>query len=417
MLSAESVFFGNGVLGFDVAEKGFIYVECSSHLGGKSKLNNVVDPFQDRRQLGNKNNSFVKWALEMDYAVVPLNSRAECDHKSRSCFLWRGDLVAGRNVFSLKCQGLAGSVYVHRVNEVDRDEWSSESDAIGFWEEAMRKGCPPYVITYCSHRVSLQARGTDTGKYEDIAVVICNVFSLGLEPNAVTYNTLLHTLGSRGCWDEVDKILAIMIETSHHPTVITYNILINGALCKEGMVDEALQLLHLLNGSYCSPCLITYNTVIDGLARKGSMEKAMGLYVEEAVEKLREMGKIGHMITNSAYKMIIHGLCRRKKLDMAVQVLELMISRQSKPDEATYSTILKSVAEAGMAEEANKLCQKLIDWKVLKEGLQNIASENVLSPIFIQLLPIHPFAIAIVPSAEAATPTKSIIKSFFRSGI
>ncbi|KAJ0079402.1 hypothetical protein Patl1_23164 [Pistacia atlantica] len=462
--------------------------------------------------------------LTMNASSIHLNCSIKCDHKSRSCFLWRGDLVVGRNVFSLKCRGLPGSVYVDRVNEVDRDEWSSESDVLGankkfkgkmitrkpqnsslsssdgpfvendeetnnkilhnlctsgklteatrlisvmacrnqipdfpscislirglvkvdridkaskvleimvmsggipdtitynmligglcrrghiksaisVLDEMSLSGCAPNVISYntilrsmfdngkfeqaigfwkgaaekgmssvfdylhCSHRVSLQALWSSThGKYEDIAVVICNVFSHGLEPNAVTYNTLLHSLGSR-------------------------------ALCKEGMVDEALQLLHLLNGSYCSPGLITYYTVINGLAKKGSMEKAMGLYgqmmengiipddithysliwgfcradlVEEAVEILREMGKRGHRVRNSAYKMIIHGLCRSKKLDMAIQVLELMISGRSKPDVATYSSILKSVAEGGMAEEAKKLCRKLIEWKVLKEGM------------------------------------------------
>jgi pentatricopeptide repeat protein len=88
--------------------------------------------------------------------------------------------------------------------------------------------------------------------------------------------------------------------------------------------------------------------------------------VEDAVEILREMGKRDHRINSSAYRLVINGLCRNKRVDIAIQVLEMMISGRYKPDEEIYSTLIKSVADAGMVEEADELHQKLIERKVLR---------------------------------------------------
>ena len=183
-----------------------------------------------------------------------------------------------------------------------------------------------------------------------------------------------------------------MVTENCSPDIITYNTLLSG-LCKEGFIDEGIQLLNLLVGTSSSPGLVTYNIVIDGLARLGSMESAKELHdemvgkgiipdeitnssltwgfcwadkLEEAMELLKEMS-MKERIKNTAYRCVILGLCRQKKVDIAIQVLDLMVKSQCNPDERIYSALIKAVADGGMLKEDNDLHQTLIKWKTLKK--------------------------------------------------
>ncbi|EEF40383.1 pentatricopeptide repeat-containing protein, putative [Ricinus communis] len=268
--------------------------------------------------------------------------------------------------------------------------------AVRFWKEQLRRGCPPYLITYtilielvCKHCGTVRAMEVledmaiegcypdlvtynslvnftcKQGKYEDAALIIINMLSHGMEPNAITYNTLLHSLCSCGLWDEVDEILTVMKETSHPPTVVTYNTLING-LCKSGLVNRAIDFFHQMVYENCLPDIVTYNTLLGALCKEECWMSPSSQF-EDAVEILREMGKRDHRINSYAYRSVIDGLCNNKKTDIAIQVLEIMISSRCKPDEEIYSALINSLADAGMMEEANELRQKLINIKVLKD--------------------------------------------------
>ncbi|KAE8707803.1 T27c4.14 protein isoform 1 [Hibiscus syriacus] len=255
--------------------------------------------------------------------------------------------------------------------------------AVGFWKDQLRKGCPPYLITYiilielvCKHCGTARAmevlhdmaiEGCYTnivtynslvnltcklGKYDDAALVIYNIISYGLEPNAVTYNTMIHY--------EVDEILAIMKETSHPPTVVTYNMLING-LCKYGPLDRAISIFDQIVSRNCSPDIVTYNTLLGALSKEGMNRLNQ---VEGAIGILKVMAGWEHRVGTSSYKMVVLQLCKVDNLDLAIQVLEMMVSTRSKQEE--YATIIRGVVNAGMKQKANKLHQKMKEWEVFR---------------------------------------------------
>ncbi|KAM7479202.1 hypothetical protein LguiA_027415 [Lonicera macranthoides] len=86
------------------------------------------------------------------------------------------------------------------------------------------------------------------------------------------------------------------------------------------------------------------------------------------MEILKVMGNKDLRFRNSAYRFMIHGLCKNKKVDLAIQIQEIMIASRCKFGEMMYSNIVKGVVAAGMTEKANELSQKLIEWKIFKEG-------------------------------------------------
>ncbi|KAM7252015.1 hypothetical protein ACFE04_023898 [Oxalis oulophora] len=248
-------------------------------------------------------------------------------------------------------------------------------EAVEFWKHQLRKGCPPYLITYtvlielvCKYCGTAQAVEVledmaeegcypdlviynslfnfpcKQGRYEDAALVLYTIISHGVEPNIVTYNTLLSSLCYYGHWDKVTEILEIMDQTSQHPT---------------GKMEKAAEFYRQMVESGIVPDGITHRSLIWGFCQFSQAEKAVGI--------LKEMAKEGFIINIGIYKSVVHGLCKNNNVELAIEVLHMMIKTRCKPDEAIYSTIIKGVADAGMMEEANTLCEKLIEWKVLRE--------------------------------------------------
>lgn len=65
-------------------------------------------------------------------------------------------------------------------------------------------------------------------------------------------------------------------------------------------------------------------------------------------------------------QIIIHRLCQ-KKVDAAIEVIELFTSSRRKKDPDVYSYVTLRVRSAGIADEATEFQQQLIEQKLLKE--------------------------------------------------
>ncbi|XP_019095090.1 PREDICTED: pentatricopeptide repeat-containing protein At1g08610-like [Camelina sativa] len=270
--------------------------------------------------------------------------------------------------------------------------------AIRFWKEQLRNGCPPYMITYtvlvelvCRYCGSARAMevledmavegcypdivtynslvnyNCRRGNLEEVALVIQHILSHGLDLNTVTYNTLLHSLCSHEYWDEVEEILNIMYQTSYCPTVVTYNILING-LSKARLLSRAIDFFYQMLEQKCSPDIVTYNTVLGAMSKEGMIYGfCRANLVEDASQVLKETSNRGNGIRGSTYKLVIQGLCKNKEMEMAIEVVEIMLTSGCKPDETIYTSIVKGVEEMGMGSEADQLQKKLKQWKLSRE--------------------------------------------------
>ncbi|KAI3734564.1 hypothetical protein L6452_14035 [Arctium lappa] len=296
--------------------------------------------------------------------------------------------------------------------------------AIEVLEDLAVHGCDPDLVIY-NAMINVTSK---RGNFGDTVLIVHDLLSHGMEPNTAMYTTILHSFINHGFVDEAIEILSFMNETSNPPTTVTYSILIKGfckygfldraiglftdmvsrdccpdiityntllsALCDVGMIDESVQILRCLENSNTAPNLITYNIMINGLAKKGYMEKAVGLYqqimeekkvfpddithrclisgfchsdmINEAMEILKVMKKKNHWASHSSYNYIIRRLCENRKLDGAIQVLKMLASSPYRVQRETfYSDMLRGLATAGMNDEAEKLHQKLIEWKAI----------------------------------------------------
>ncbi|KAI9072341.1 hypothetical protein K1719_045704 [Acacia pycnantha] len=99
----------------------------------------------------------------------------------------------------------------------------------------------------------------------------------GVEPDLVTYNTLIFGLSKAGRVKEAKKFLGIMADVGHFPDEVTYTSLMNG-MCREGNALGALALLEEMEAKGCSPNSCTYNTLLHGLCKSRMLDKAIELY-------------------------------------------------------------------------------------------------------------------------------------------
>ncbi|GMI84494.1 hypothetical protein like AT1G08610 [Hibiscus trionum] len=202
--------------------------------------------------------------------------------------------------------------------------------AVGFWKDQLRKGCPPYLITYTI-----------------LIELVCKHCGIA---RAIE---VLHDMAIEGCY----------------PDIVTYNSLVNLS-CKQGKYDDAALVIYNIISHGLELNAVTYNTLIHSLCNHGCWDEVDELFpgsnqVEGAVGILKVMAEMKHRVGTSGYKMVILELCKADKVDLAIQVLEMMVSTRIKPDE--YSTIIKGLANAGMKQKANKLHQKLTEWEVFRE--------------------------------------------------
>ncbi|KAJ3189506.1 hypothetical protein HDU85_003137 [Gaertneriomyces sp. JEL0708] len=145
--------------------------------------------------------------------------------------------------------------------------------------------------------------------------------------NASSFDALIHAAGHMGDVESAANLFQSMqtIRPVVHPTVETYNILIN-TMMKAGLDDEALDVFEKMEHDKARPDRITYNTVIDGLLRKRKYESAL-----EVFQKMTTEGLQPNAITCSTVLRALVGLGR---LQDARAFLDEMLHRMWSPEDS-----------------------------------------------------------------------------------
>ncbi|KAK9093165.1 hypothetical protein Syun_028076 [Stephania yunnanensis] len=152
----------------------------------------------------------------------------------------------------------------------------------------------------------------------------------GVEPDLVTYNTLVYGLSKVGRVEEARKFLGLMAEMGHFPDTVTYTSLMNG-ICQKGEALGALALLGEMEERGCSPNSCTYNTLLHGLCKGKLLEKGMELY--------ELMKSNGMKLELASYATFVRALCREERIAEAYEVFDYAVTSKSLTDVAAYSTL------------------------------------------------------------------------------
>ncbi|CAI5992987.1 unnamed protein product [Closterium sp. NIES-65] len=114
----------------------------------------------------------------------------------------------------------------------------------------------------------------------------------GIQPNRVTYNTLLDAYAAWGMHREARAVFDSMRKAGIEPDVVSYSSLIN-AYSKAGRPDDGAAVLALMRRRFCSPNVVTFNALIDAFGRVGRLDEALAVKAEMEAAGLGVAGRVG----------------------------------------------------------------------------------------------------------------------------
>ncbi|KAJ1298227.1 hypothetical protein BS78_01G437800 [Paspalum vaginatum] len=147
--------------------------------------------------------------------------------------------------------------------------------------------------------------------------------------NRQSFNILLSGWKSA---EDAEAFVAEMRELGVEPDLVTYNSLID-CHCKNRDVQKAYKLLDEMREKDISPDVITYTSLIGGLGLIGQPDKARDL--------LREMHELGCYPDVPAYNAAIRNFVIAKRLGDAFALMDQMASKGLMPNPTTYNLFFR----------------------------------------------------------------------------
>mmetsp|Transcript_12568 Transcript_12568/g.22592 ORF Transcript_12568/g.22592 Transcript_12568/m.22592 type:complete len:873 (+) Transcript_12568:147-2765(+) len=215
-----------------------------------------------------------------------------------------------------------------------------------------------------------------------VMVLYDEMKSRGVQPNTVTYNTILNAFAQSGSMHRVPALLEDM--KSVVPPVewdlVTYSTIIKG-FCSSGNLDRGLDILREMKADgKCSPDEVMYNSLLDGCAKEHRLDDALKLledmkasgvapsnYTLSMLVKL--MGRCrrlaqafslvetlsqehGVKVNIQVYTCLIQACFNNRQVGKAISVHDRILKEGLRPDEMTYSVLVRGCLHANAIEQA-----------------------------------------------------------------
>ncbi|XP_014499876.1 pentatricopeptide repeat-containing protein At3g06430, chloroplastic [Vigna radiata var. radiata] len=290
-------------------------------------------------------------------------------------------------------------------------------EALSILDEMMNiPNCQPDIITYSTLMEAL----ADSLKFETVELVYDKMIERSIMPITLTQNLLLSCYGKAGKFDQMEKIVSSMMEsTTCKPDVWTMNAVISvfrdegqidmmekwyekfcsfgiqrqrstfnilmGAYSKKRMYDKMSSVMQCMRKENCPWTTPTYNFVIEAFADVGdaaNMERAYDQMVAEGLKAdtktfcclINGYAKAGifykvmssvvlaeklqiHMNT-SFYNAVISACAKEDSLIEMERFFKRMKEKECQPDDTTYSVMIEAYGKANMNDKIYYLEQE-----------------------------------------------------------
>lgn len=323
-------------------------------------------------------------------------------------------------------KGIGADVISYTVLMEGFSREENAEKAAGFLSKMRNEGLKPNIITYTVVILGLCRKG----KLEEAYNIFKMIEDIGMVADELLYATLIDGACRKGDFDLVLDLLSDMDRKRISPSVVTYNIVVNG-LCKfertcdadefsKGVVGDVVTYSTLLHGYIgekdvhgvldirrrfeeagfsmdivmCNILIkasfmvgafedahalykrmanmnltadsITYCTLIDGFCKLGRIDEALEIF-----DEFRETS----ISSVACYNCILHGLCRRAMIDIAIDVFLELIEKDLPADTHICKVLIKA---AFRDQNADGVCNLAVRIKKLpKEIYDKVCNEAI----------------------------------------
>ncbi|CAN6468583.1 unnamed protein product [Victoria cruziana] len=187
--------------------------------------------------------------------------------------------------------------------------------------------------------------------FSKMNLLLSEMKKLGVEPNIITFSTLINNLCKSHRVDEALHVFENMAEAGGCvPDVIMFNTLVDG-LCKVGRRQEALALAGRMKAFSCSPNVVTYNCLIDGFCKAGEIDGARELFAQMVIDKIRP-----NIITMNC---ILDGMCKNGRISNALEIFRGMEEKGLKGNAVTYGCVINGFCQVNNVGKALALFEEM----------------------------------------------------------
>ncbi|PWA94556.1 pentatricopeptide repeat (PPR) superfamily protein [Artemisia annua] len=161
---------------------------------------------------------------------------------------------------------------------------------------------------------------------------------------------------------KVKQFIDDMFDRGLNPDTVTYGTMID-AFSKQGSISHAVRVYDDMIKMGKKPNLVIYNSIVDGLSKNLSVDVAKIM-----VDELKKLGLLDAVTLNS----LLNGYCANWKVnealnlflqmqeDEAKELMEMMVAQGLTPDSITYTTLLTNACKKSSAEEVVALHDDMV---------------------------------------------------------
>merc|ERR1719443_222010 len=180
---------------------------------------------------------------------------------------------------------------------------------------------------------------------DQVATILQDMAKHGIQPNVITYSTMLKGHCQMGDIQTAFSILDRMKKEGRaKPDEIMYNSLLDGCALNN-LVDEGLRLLEEMQREGVKPSNFTLSILVKMMNRARKLDSAFAV-VEEIAKKYPFRPNV-HVYTN-----LIMACVSNRSLRRGLQTLEQMARERVAPDPRTYTILLRGCLQAGALDDA-----------------------------------------------------------------
>ncbi|MED6211217.1 hypothetical protein PIB30_071592 [Stylosanthes scabra] len=255
-------------------------------------------------------------------------------------------------------------------------------ELVGFLYEDMAERS--IVLNTATQNIVLNGYGNAATFDQMEKLLSCMMESTTCKPDVFTMNTVIGAFGKRGEIDMMEKWYDRLCNFGIQPETYTFNILI-GAYGKKRMYDKMSSIMQHMRELRCQWTIATYNNVIEAFADVGdakSMEHTFDQMHEEGlkadtktfcclimgyanagifhkvVSSVRLAARFQVLENTSFYNAIIFACAKAEDLMEMERVYNRMKGKQCQPDDTTFSVMVDGYSKQGMNDKIHYLEQE-----------------------------------------------------------
>lgn len=177
---------------------------------------------------------------------------------------------------------------------------------------------------------------------------------LAIEPDIVSYNTVIKSFCQMGSLDSASQVIELMETNGLEPNLITFNTLLD-AFYRDNKLSEAEKLWTLMENKNLVPDVRSYNPKLRQLVADNR--------ISEAVDLIEEMRTKGVRPDTYSFNALIKGFCDDKNLEEAKRWYGEIAKSDLVPDRVTFDIILPFVCDMAAFDYGFELCKEVINLK------------------------------------------------------